>query len=312
MNNDKIKIIFMGTPDFSVPTLDMLCRDKDLDVMFTITKVDKENTRGHNIVFSEVKQYSIEHNIKCYQPIKIREDRELIDIMKKSAPDFIIVVAFGQILSKEILDIPKFACINGHASLLPKYRGASPIQSMILNGDEIAGTTTMLMAEALDSGDILEQTSFRLNMTETGESLFNDLSIKTAELILHTVKNFKNINPVKQNDNAATYVKTIKKEDGYIDLDNESAIDIERKMRAYDPWPSAYIKLDDKLLKLFKAELIDKIDGKILKEIQKNVFISDENLYLKTKDQYLRVLELQPESKRRMKTIDYLNGFKLN
>ena len=310
MSIDRIKIIFMGTPDFSVPTLDLLYKDEDIDVLFTVTKVDKENTRGHNIVFSEVKQYSIDHNIKCYQPLKIREDRELIEIMKQAAPDFIIVVAFGQILSKEILDIPKLACINGHASLLPKYRGASPIQSMILNGDEIAGTTTMLMAEALDSGDILEQTSFRLNMTETGESLFEDLSVKTAELVLHTVKNFNNINPIKQNEAAATYVKTIKKEDGFIDLENETAVNIERKMRAYDPWPSAYIKLDNKLLKLFKSEVIDEIDDKNIKQIQNNIFITDTNLYLKTKNKYLNILELQPESKRRMKTVDFLNGLK--
>lgn len=310
MSNEKIKIVFMGTPDFSVKTLDMLNNDSNIEVLCTITKVDTKSSRGQKISFSEVKKYAIEHNIKCYQPDKIKNDTELINTIKKLNPDFIVVVAFGQILSKEILDIPKYGCINGHASLLPKYRGASPIQSMILNGDKIVGTTTMLMSEGLDSGDILEQYSFEIADEETGGSLFDKLSDETAKLIIHTILNFQNINPIKQNEDAATYVKTIKKEDGRIDLENETAEYIERKIRAYNPWPSAYIYIDNKLFKIYKAKIIDNVDVKNLKIIQNNIYLSNTDMFFKTKNKYLQILELQPESKKRMSIQDYLNGYK--
>ena len=310
MSNEKIKIVFMGTPDFSVKTLDMLNNDSNIEVLCTITKVDTKSSRGQKINFSQVKKYAIEHNIKCYQPDKIKNDTELINTIKKLNPDFIVVVAFGQILSKEILDIPKYGCINGHASLLPKYRGASPIQSMILNGDKIVGTTTMLMSEGLDSGDILEQYSFEIADEETGGSLFDKLSDETAKLIIHTILNFQNINPIKQNEEEATYVKTIKKEDGLIDLENETAEYIERKIRAYNPWPSAYIYIDNKLFKIYKAKIIDNVDVKNLKIIQNNIYLSNTDMFFKTKNKYLQILELQPESKKRMSIQDYLNGYK--
>lgn len=310
MSNEKIKIVFMGTPDFSVKTLDMLNNDSNIEVLCTITKVDTKSSRGQKINFSEVKKYAIDHNIKCYQPDKIKNDTELINTIKKLNPDFIVVVAFGQILSKEILDIPKYGCINGHASLLPKYRGASPIQSMILNGDKIVGTTTMLMSEGLDSGDILEQYSFEIADEETGGSLFDKLSDETAKLIIHTILNFQNINPIKQNEEEATYVKTIKKEDGLIDLENETAEYIERKIRAYNPWPSAYISIDNKLFKIYKAKIIDNVDVENLKIIQNNIYLSNTDMFFKTKNKYLQILELQPESKKRMSIQDYLNGYK--
>lgn len=309
MNNEKIKIVFMGTPDFSVKTLDKLYNDDNIEVMFVVTKVDTKSSRGQKINFSEVKKYAIEHSIKYFQPVKIKDDKELINEINMANPDFIIVVAFGQILSKEILDIPRFGCINGHASLLPKYRGASPIQSMILNGDKITGTSTMLMSEGLDSGDILEQHSFQMDLDETAGSLFEKLSDETANLVLHTIKNFKNIKPIKQNEADASYVKVIKKEDGLIDLQNESAEYIERKIRAYNPWPSAYIYLNDKMLKIYKAKVIDNIDENI-KEIQENIFTTNTGMFMKTKDKYLQILELQPESKKRMSIQDYINGYK--
>lgn len=310
MKNDKIKIVFMGTPDFSVKTLDMLNNDPNIDVLCVVTKVDTKSSRGQKINLSEVKKYANSYNIKCYQPDKIKTDIEIINAIKDLKPDFIVVVAFGQILSKEILDIPKYACINGHASLLPKYRGASPIQSMILNGDKIVGTSTMLMAEGLDCGDILEQVSFEMAEDETGGSLFEKLSIETAKLVLHTILNYQNINPIKQNEEAATYVKIIKKEDGLIDLENETAEYIERKIRAYNPWPSAHIYIDNKLFKIFKSKIIENIDIKNLKEIQKNIYLSNTDMFFKTKNKYLQILELQPESKKRMSIQDYLNGYK--
>lgn len=172
----------MGTPDFSVPTLTKLYNDKEIEISFVVTKVDSKSNRGQKINFSDVKKKAVELGLDVLQPIKIKEDKETIEKIKYTNPDFIIVVAYGQILSKEILDIPKFACINGHASLLPKYRGASPIQSAILNGDEITGTTSMLMEEGLDTGDILEQKSITIDKKETSDTLFEKLSILTADL----------------------------------------------------------------------------------------------------------------------------------
>ena len=171
-----MKIIFMGTPDFSVPTLEKLYKEADIEISYVVTKADMKSSRGQRINFSDVKKKALELNLNILQPIKIKEDREVIEKIKKTEPDFIIVVAYGQILSKEILDIPKYACINGHASLLPRYRGASPIQSAILNGDEITGTTTMLMDEGLDTGDILLQEKIVIDKKETSETLFNKLS----------------------------------------------------------------------------------------------------------------------------------------
>lgn len=168
----------------------------------------------------------------------------------------------------------------------------------------------MLMSEGLDSGDILEQYSFEIADEETGGSLFDKLSDETAKLIIHTILNFQNINPIKQNEDAATYVKTIKKEDGRIDLENETAEYIERKIRAYNPWPSAYIYIDNKLFKIYKAKIIDNVDVKNLKIIQNNIYLSNTDMFFKTKNKYLQILELQPESKKRMSIQDYLNGYK--
>ena len=161
-----MNIVFMGTPDFSVPTLQKLYDDKNINISYVVTKADSKSSRGQKINYSEVKKKAIELNLPILQPNKIKEDRDVINKLIEAKPDFIIVVAYGQILSKEILDIPKYASINGHASLLPKYRGASPIQSAILNGDKVTGTTSMLMDVGLDTGDILEQNKIEISDKE--------------------------------------------------------------------------------------------------------------------------------------------------
>ena len=320
-NNEKIKIIFLGTPDFASYCLKSLIDDEDIEVLFSITKPDIKKNRGMKIEEPEVKIVSKEYNIKCYQTNKIKEDKELIEMMKLSKPDFLVVVSFGEILSKEILDIPLKASINGHASLLPKYRGASPIQTAILNGDKTTGVTTMLMSIGLDEGDILEQEKIDIEDKETQSSLFEKLKIINAELMIRTLKNFDNITPIKQDEQNATKSKIIKKEDGLLDLENESAKEIYQKVYAYNPWPSAYLKNINGILKIWDVDYIDdniknQLDYYIQNEmddickLRDNVIVYNKNLYIKTKDSFLKVNELQPQSKKRMSYKDYINGLK--
>ncbi|MCQ2609387.1 MAG: methionyl-tRNA formyltransferase [Lachnospiraceae bacterium] len=312
MGDRKIKVGFMGTPDFACPTLEKLYNDKDIELCFVVTKEDKPAGRGKEIKESDVKQcikklceskntcFAIQdkYTPHIFTPHKIKEDREVIDAMKKCDVDFIVVVAYGQILSKEILDIPKYACINGHASILPKYRGSSPTQGSILAGDKETGTTAMLMSEGLDEGDILNIKKIDIKDDDTGESLFEKLSYLTADVVVETIKNYKDMTPIKQDNEKATYVKMIKKEDGLIDPKNETFSEIDRKVRAYYPWPGAYIIEKGKRIKIFKIKY-----AKNLENMQKN-------LIYQVKDGYMEVLELQQEGKKRMSARDYLNGVK--
>ena len=304
-----MNIVFMGTPDFSVPTLQKLYDDKNINISYVITKVDSKSSRGQRINYSEVKKKAIELNLPILQPIKIKEDREVIDKFIEAKPDFIIVVAYGQILSKEILDIPKYASINGHASLLPKYRGASPIQSAILNGDKITGTTSMLMDVGLDTGDILEQREIEIADKETSDSLFDKLSYLTADTIYHTVMNFDNIKSIKQDESKATKSVIIKKEYGIIDFSKEKKIEVDRKIRAYTSWPSAYIEDGDIKYKIWDVDIIDgDIDLSAAKVFLKDIYIVNDSMYAKCIDGFLRINELQKSGKNRMKAKDFING----
>lgn len=306
-----MKIIFMGTPDFSVPTLEKLYRDSDIEISYVVTKADSKSNRGQKINFSEVKKKAIELGINVLQPISIKDDREVIDRLKEAKPDFIIVVAYGQILSKEILDIPKIACINGHASLLPKYRGASPIQSAILHGDEVTGTTSMLMDIGLDTGDILLQKEVAIDKKETSDSLFDKLSYVTADVILETVKNFDSIKKIKQDDSIATKSVIIKKEFGKLDFKNETKIEIDRKIRAYTSWPSAFIEIDGTQYKIWDINVCEgDIDCKEAAKFGDDIYILDNKLYAKCKDGFIEILELQKSGKNKMKSKDFINGLR--
>lgn len=307
----KIKIVFMGTPDFSVPTLEKLYNDKNIEIGYVVTKTDSKSSRGQKINFSYVKKKAIELNLNILQPEKIRNDIEVINKLKIYKPDFIIVVAYGQILSKEILDIPNKACINGHASLLPKYRGASPIQSAILAGDNITGTTSMLMEEGLDTGDILKQVTVTIDKKETSDSLFEKLSHITADTIYHTILDFDNITPIKQNNIEATKSAIIKKEYGYIDFANENVDEIDRKIRAYTSWPSAYIVAKDIIYKIWDVDRVENnINFDFGKKFTDNIFIIGDKLIAKCNDGYLSINEIQKSGKNKMKAKDFINGIK--
>ena len=304
-----MNIAFMGTPDFAVPTLQKLYDDKCINISYVVTKADSKSSRGQKINYSDVKKKALELNLPILQPIKIKEDREVIDKLKEANLDFIVVVAYGEILSKEILDIPEYASINGHASLLPKYRGASPIQSAILNGDKITGTTSMLMDTGLDTGDILEQKEIKISDKETSDSLFEKLSYLTADTIYHTIMNFNSIKSIKQNESQATKSVIIKKEYGIIDFSKEKKAEVDRKIRAYTSWPSAYIEDNDVKYKIWDVDIIDgNIDLANAKEFLNNIFIVGNSMYAKCIDGFLQIKEIQKSGKNKMKVKDFING----
>lgn len=301
----------MGTPDFSVPTLEKLHNDKNIDIKYVVTKADSKSSRGQKINISDVKKKALELNLNILQPEKIRDDKEVINKIKEANPDFIIVVAYGQILTKEILDIPKYACINGHASLLPKYRGASPIQTTILNGDKVTGTTSMLMDVGLDNGNILLQKEVEISDKETSDSLFEKLSVVTADTIYETIINFTNIKSIKQDESKVSKSIIIKKEFGLIDFINETAIEIDRKVRAYNSWPSAYIIENDIIYKIWDVDVLNACDdfdnGKIVFNM---IRIVNNKLIAKCREGFLMINEIQKSGKNRLSAKEFINGLK--
>ncbi|MBQ2402051.1 MAG: methionyl-tRNA formyltransferase, partial [Lachnospiraceae bacterium] len=234
-----MKIVFMGTPDFAVSTLESLVKGGH-EVIAAVTQPDKPKGRGKAVQYTPVKEKALEYEIPVYQPVKAR-DPEFVELLKGMDPDVIVVVAFGQLLPKAILDIPKYGCVNVHASLLPKYRGAAPIQWAVIDGEEVSGVTTMLMDEGLDTGDMLEKAEIVLDEKETGGSLFDKLSALGGELILSTLEKMENgtITRTPQGDSTTSYAKMLKKTMGEIDWHME-AVKIERLIRGLNPWPSAY------------------------------------------------------------------------
>lgn len=298
-----MRVVFMGTPDFSVPALEKIAQKHQ--VAAVVTQQDRPKGRGHKMQFTPVKEKAIELDIPVFQPDRVRNS-EFVDILKQLAPDVIVVIAFGQLLSKEILDLPKYGCINVHASLLPKYRGAAPIQWAVIDGEEFSGVTTMYMAEGLDTGDIIDKTIIRLDKKETGGSLFDKLSIKGGELILKTLEQLENntVKRIPQNEEASTYAGKITKELGHIDF-QKPAVEIERLIRGLNPWPSAFTFLDGKVLKIWDADVIDEP----VKEEPGTICKKNKSLQVATGEGYLDIKELQLEGKKRMDVISFLNGY---
>ncbi len=303
-----MKIIFMGTPDFSAGILESIIKAGH-EVALVVTQPDRPKGRGGKTLMTPVKETALSYGVPVYQPQKIRNE-EGVSRLSSVGADIAVVAAFGQILSQEILDIPPYGCINVHASLLPKYRGASPIQQAILNGDEKTGVTIMQMDAGIDTGDILLTKEVDIAPDETGGSLFEKLSAEGASLIVDALKKIEegSIRPVKQDEAKASHVKQIKKEMGRIDFSMD-AVRIERMIRAFDPWPGALTVLDKKGLKLWEAEaeedlFEDALPGQIVK-------VDKEALYVKCGKGSLKITSLQLEGKKRMKTKDFLLGFKV-
>lgn len=299
-----MRIVFMGTPDFSVPTLEALVQGGH-QVIAAVTQPDKPKGRGKSVLMTPVKEKALELSIPVYQPEKVR-DPEFIEILKAMDPDVMVVVAFGQLLPKSVLEIPRYGCVNVHASLLPKYRGAAPIQWAVIDGEIESGVTTMFMDEGLDTGDILEMKKITLDENETGGSLFDKLSKLGGELILSTLEKLENGTAVRtpQGETQTNYAKMLKKSMGEIDWTME-AVTIERLIRGLNPWPSAYTYLDGKTLKIWSARVLEPE-----KTGQPGLLhAGKESLLVETGKGILSIEELQLEGKKKMDTASFLRGF---
>lgn len=302
-----MKVVFMGTPDFSVPALCALV-EAGHEVLAVVTQPDKPKGRGKEVLMPPVKEKALEYGIPVYQPVKAR-DPEFVKMLENLKPDVMVVAAFGQLLPKSILDIPEFGCINIHASLLPKYRGASPIQYAVINGEEVSGITTMMMAEALDTGDMLDQEVVVLDKKETGGSLQDKLSQVGGRLLLKTLKKIEDGTAVlkKQDESKMCYVGMIKKNMGDIDWSMD-AISIERLIRGLNPWPSAYTEWDGRVIKLWDADVVDQeyegVCGQVV-ETGKNYLV------VKTGKGGLSIRELQLQGKKRMDIGAFLRGYQI-
>ena len=250
-----MKIVFMGTPDFAVPALEALVKGGH-QVIAAVTQPDKPKGRGKGMAMPPVKEKAMEFAIPVYQPAKVREEG-FFRQMRELSPEVIVVAAFGQILPKAILDLPQYGCINIHASLLPKYRGAAPIQWAIINGEKETGVTTMMMDAGLDTGDMLEKTVVPFEEEETAQSLSDKLSAAGGSLILSTLKKVEEgtLTRTPQRDEESCYAKILQKTLGRIDWNREAKL-IERLIRGLNPWPSAYTTLNGKSLKLWKAKAL--------------------------------------------------------
>ena len=299
-----MKVIFMGTPDFAVGALDSIVKAGH-EVVLVVTQEDKPKGRGKEIQFTPVKEAAIKHGIEVYQPHRVKHE-EAVAKLREYEADVFVVAAYGQILSKELLDMPKYGCVNIHASLLPKYRGAAPIQWSIIDGEKITGVTTQMMAEGVDTGDILDVIEVEIDKEETGGSLFEKLAVAGSEVILTTLKKLENgtVTRTPQDHSKSTYAKMLDKQLGNIDF-SMSAEAIERLIRGLNPWPSAYTMYKGKTLKVWKAEVLDKeYDGQLGQIVDK----TKKTVVVKTGEGALAILELQLEGKKRMTTEAFLCG----
>lgn len=301
-----MKIIFMGTPDFAAASLEALI-DSRHEIQAVVTQPDKPKGRKGELTPSPVKVIAKREGIKVYQPLKVR-DEEFVDTLRAYNPDVMVVVAFGQIIPLSILKMPKYGCVNIHGSLLPKYRGAAPIQWAVLDGEKETGITTILMDEGIDTGDILLKKTIKIDTDETSGSLFDKLMALGAETILETLDELEkgSITPTKQGESPTAYAKMLTKAMGLIDF-TRSAKELDCFVRGMDPWPSAYTLLAGKTLKLWKVRAVEK-SGKAGSVIE----IGKESFTIACGEGAIEVLEVQLEGKKRMSAGDFLKGSTLN
>lgn len=298
-----MKIIFMGTPDFAAMALEKLI-SVGHEITLVVTQPDKEKGRGKQVQKSDVKLVAEKYDIPVFQPVKIKTE-ESVEVLRGYEADIFVVAAFGQILSKEILDMPKYGCVNIHASLLPKLRGAAPIQWSIIDGDEKTGVTIQQMDVGLDTGDILAVKEVVIADDETGGSLFDKLAIAGADLIAETLPLIEagEITPVPQDESLSTYAKKLSKDMGIIDW-NMSAVAIERLIRGCSPWPSSYSGIGGKTLKIWKARVSENkaTPGQVVE-------VTKDTITIGCGEGALVVEEVQLEGKKRMSVHDFLLGY---
>ena len=302
-----MKVIFMGTPDFSTGVLESII-EAGHEVTAVVTQPDKPKGRGHEMQFTPVKEVALKYNLPVLQPKKIR-DPEVVAQLEQIPADICVVVAFGQIIPKSILEMKKYGCINVHASLLPAYRGAAPIQWAVVDGLKETGVTIMQMDEGLDTGDMLTKVVVPLEKDETGGSLFDKLSVAGAKLCVETMELIEKgeVIPEKQGETTTEYAKMITKDLGKIDF-SKSAVEIERLIRGFNPWPSAYTKLGNKTLKIWVADVLEEEYEGAFGEIIK---VSKNEILVKCGKGTLSLKEIQLEGKKRMAADAFLRGYQL-
>ncbi|GFN36354.1 methionyl-tRNA formyltransferase [Tepidimicrobium xylanilyticum] len=305
-----MKIVFMGTPEFAVPALEFL-NNSEFNISLVITQKDKRRGRGKKLLPTPVKEKALELGLDVYQPENVNSE-ESLKLLKEVQPDCIIVVAYGQILRKGVLELPLHGCINIHASLLPKYRGPAPINWALINGEKETGITIMKMDEGLDTGDILKYESIPIEEEDDSKSIHDKLSLLGARLVVETLNDIKNnnIKPIPQDDNLSTYAPMLSKEIGKIDWNNKGE-NIINLIRGLKPWPSAYIIYKGDRVKIHKARRVEKFleseNGKVVK-------VQEDGIYVNCSDSCIVIEELQFPNKKNLKVREFLKGnqFDLN
>ena len=305
-----MKIVFMGTPDFAEKSLEAIYNSGH-EILAVVTNPDRPKGRGMKMVSSPVKEFAISKNLKIYQPEKVRKNIEFIEEIKKLQPDVICVVAYGKILPKEILDIPKLGCINVHGSLLPKYRGAAPIQWAVINGEKVTGVTTMYMDIGMDTGDMILKEEVSIGEDETTGELWDKLSEVGAKLLVKTLKQIEDgtATRIPQGEDFSM-APMLNKEMSKINWNSQSAQEIKNLVRGLNPIMGTYSYLNDKKIKFWKVDVLpleneNVENGTILKSNSKD------GLYIKAKDGMIKVLEIQGENSKRMPIQDFLRGNEL-
>lgn len=301
-----IKIVFFGTPDIGLKSLEHLYNSSKIEVLAVVTQPDKPAGRGHKLQMSPIKKFAVEHNLRVFQPKSIRKESEIQEELKKLEPDFFVTFAFGQILSQEVLDIPKYETINLHASLLPKYRGANPIQRAIINGDKETGICTMITELGLDCGDICQKLVIPISETMNCEELWNEIAEKSPKMIEETLIGLKNqtLTPTKQSEEGICMANKLKKEECLIDWSKKN-IEIHNLVRGVCRCPSAYFIYNDKIIKVIEAEPVDGNgkSGEIINTDKSGIYVGCGNGLLK-------ITKVKPEGKGEMPARDWYNGVK--
>lgn len=308
MKASRWRIIFFGTPVFAIPSLEQLIQGPN-EVIAVVTQPDRERGRGRKKSPSPVKEMALKHGMALYQPEKVKEE-SFIEEMKALRPDLLVVVAFGQILPRDLLGVPQFGAINVHGSLLPQYRGAAPIAWAILKGEKRTGITTMLMDEGMDTGDILMQTEIPIEEEDTGETLQKKLSSLGGQLLTETIEKMKegSLSPEPQDHSRASYAPPLKKKDGLIDW-KKPAEEIDRQIRAFNPWPGAFTGMEYGLLKIYRGEVRK---GAFRGKAGSVIWVGSDFIEVGTGEGSFLIREVQPEGKRRMSVRDFLSGHRIS
>lgn len=305
-----LRIIFMGTPDFAACSLKKLIAE-NFNVISCYTNPDKPSGRGMKLKYSEVKNVALENNIKVYQPARLRKNEEVIEEIKAQKPDLIVVVAYGKILPKEILEIPKYGCINVHGSLLPEYRGAAPMQWSIINGDKKTGITTMFMDEGMDTGDMLLKEEVEILEEDNFESLHDKMKEVGASILVKTIKKLQEGTlERKKQPKEGTIAPMISKEMTKIDF-NKTSKEIFNMIRGMSPFPGAYMEdCDGKIYKVYKVGYAE--DKNIIAENGEVILKNKSTLNIKCKEGYISVLEIKPQNSKKMDIKAFLAGSKID